>query len=85
MICAACGARVVPMDELNEDEAAFLGDPGSGAAPLSAEAQLALQMERQRELFDPHQGGQPRANGRLQRFAYDRHRAAVHLGADVDT
>ncbi|HMA33757.1 MAG TPA: zinc ribbon domain-containing protein, partial [Chloroflexia bacterium] len=49
--CAACGARVVPLEDLDEAELDFLRPPEPPAPKLSPEAEMALALERQRELF----------------------------------
>src|SRR4051812_27761444 len=49
--CAACGARVVTLDTLDEDDLDILRPAAAPQPGLTPEAQMALNYERQRELF----------------------------------
>src|SRR5690349_18224814 len=51
LYCANCGARVVPVDELSDSDLDFLREAQAPAPKLGLDAQIALNNERQRELF----------------------------------
>src|SRR5947209_8206722 len=51
VFCAACGARVLPLDETAEAEVLDNLRPTPAQAGLSPAGQLALNLERQRELM----------------------------------
>ena len=67
--CTACGARVVLQSGLDEADLDILRLPTEPAAPLSAAAQIALNLERQREVLAG--GNDTPPDPTLQRLAGD--------------
>ncbi|MDQ2808103.1 MAG: zinc ribbon domain-containing protein [Chloroflexota bacterium] len=59
--CTACGARVVLQSGLDEADLDILRPPPEPAVPLSAAAQIALNLERQREVLAGNEDGPPDA------------------------
>ena len=57
--CTACGARVILQSGVDEAQLDILRPPAEPAAPLSAAAQIALNLERQREVLAGSDEGPP--------------------------
>src|SRR5690242_7068330 len=51
--CATCGARVLPLESVDEADLDILRPAQAPPAQLTPEAQMALNYERQHELFSP--------------------------------